>query len=87
MTTRYRAGTAPCLAKLRGRAAGTQPAVNDGKTEAEFIAFRQARDSTPAAPTLWLPSIQVHTSAGRFLEAKAKRLTRNNHFSYLAFSA
>ncbi|MBC7433391.1 MAG: MBL fold metallo-hydrolase [Rubritepida sp.] len=47
------------------------PHVRDGKTEAEFVAFRQARDSTLAAPTLLLPSIQVNIRAGRFPEAEA----------------
>ena len=47
------------------------PHVKDGKTEAEFVAFRQARDSTLAAPTLLLPSIQVNIRAGRFPEAEA----------------
>ena len=47
------------------------PHVKDGKTEAEFVAFRQARDSTLAAPTLLLPSIQVNICAGRFPQAEA----------------
>lgn len=47
------------------------PHVKDGKKEAEFVAFRQARDSTLAAPTLLLPSIQVNIRAGRFPEAEA----------------
>lgn len=47
------------------------PHVKDGKTEAEFVAFRQARDSTLAAPTLLLPSIQVNIRAGRFPAAEA----------------
>lgn len=47
------------------------PHVKDGKTEAEFVAFRQARDSTLATPTLLLPSIQVNIRAGRFPEAEA----------------
>lgn len=47
------------------------PHVKDGTTEAEFVAFRQARDSTLAAPMLLLPSIQVNIRAGRFPEAEA----------------
>lgn len=47
------------------------PHVKDGTTEAAFVAFRQARDSTLAAPTLLLPSIQVNIRAGRFPEAEA----------------
>ena len=46
------------------------PHVKNGKTEAEFVAFRQARDSTLAAPTLLLPSIQVNIRAGHFPEAE-----------------
>lgn len=42
------------------------PHVKDGKTEEEFVAFRQRRDATLAAPTLLLPSIQVPIRAGRF---------------------
>ncbi|NDG49187.1 MAG: MBL fold metallo-hydrolase, partial [Rhodospirillales bacterium] len=49
----------------------SNPHVKDGKTEAEFVAFRHARDSTLAAPTLLLPSIQVNIRAGRFPEAEA----------------
>lgn len=40
--------------------------VGAGRTEAEFVATRQARDSTLAAPTLLLPSIQVNIRAGAF---------------------
>lgn len=47
------------------------PHMKDGKTEAEFVAFRQARDSTLAAPTLLLPSIQVNIRAGRFPVAES----------------
>ena len=47
------------------------PHVKEGTTEAEFVAFRQARDSTLAAPTLLLPSIQVNIRAGRFPQAEA----------------
>ncbi|MBP0464197.1 MBL fold metallo-hydrolase [Roseomonas sp. PWR1] len=47
------------------------PHVKDGTTEAAFVAFRQRRDSTLAAPTLLLPSIQVNIRAGRFPEAEA----------------
>ncbi len=47
------------------------PHVKHGTTEAEFVAFRQARDSTLVAPTLLLPSIQVNIRAGRFPAAEA----------------
>ncbi|PZR33947.1 MBL fold metallo-hydrolase [Caulobacter segnis] len=38
--------------------------VHDGVDEAEFVALRQARDATLAAPTLILPSLQVNIRAG-----------------------
>ena len=38
--------------------------VHDGVGEAEFVAMRQARDATLAAPTLILPSLQVNIRAG-----------------------
>ena len=39
--------------------------VRDGIGENEFVAMRQARDSTLEVPTLILPSIQVNVRAGR----------------------
>jgi glyoxylase-like metal-dependent hydrolase (beta-lactamase superfamily II) len=47
------------------------PHVKDGKTEAEFVAFRQGRDAKLSAPTLLLPAIQVNIRAGRFPEAES----------------
>ena len=47
------------------------PHLKDGMPEAEFVAFRQARDSTLAAPTLLLPAIQLIIGTGRFPEAEA----------------
>lgn len=47
------------------------PHVKDGVTEAEFVAFREARDATLSAPTLLLPSIQVNIRAGRFPAAES----------------
>ncbi len=38
--------------------------VHEGISEAEFVAMRQARDATLAAPRLILPSIQVNIRAG-----------------------
>jgi glyoxylase-like metal-dependent hydrolase (beta-lactamase superfamily II) len=38
--------------------------VHDGVDEAGFVAMRQARDATLAAPTLILPSLQVNIRAG-----------------------
>ena len=40
--------------------------VHRGVSEAEFVALRNRRDATLAAPTLLLPSIQVNIRAGRF---------------------
>jgi glyoxylase-like metal-dependent hydrolase (beta-lactamase superfamily II) len=44
--------------------------LRGGVTEAEFVAMRQTRDATLAAPTLLLPSIQVNIRAGRFPQAE-----------------
>ncbi|WP_269715411.1 MBL fold metallo-hydrolase [Caulobacter sp. NIBR2454] len=38
--------------------------VHDSVGEAEFVAMREARDATLAAPTLILPSLQVNIRAG-----------------------
>lgn len=38
--------------------------VHDGVDEEDFVALRQARDATLAAPTLILPSLQVNIRAG-----------------------
>jgi glyoxylase-like metal-dependent hydrolase (beta-lactamase superfamily II) len=45
--------------------------VHDGVPEEAFVAMRQARDSTLAAPRLLLPSIQVNIRAGNFPPAEA----------------
>ncbi len=45
--------------------------VHDGVPEDAFVAMRQARDSTLAAPRLLLPSIQVNIRAGNFPPAEA----------------
>jgi glyoxylase-like metal-dependent hydrolase (beta-lactamase superfamily II) len=39
--------------------------VHDGVSESDFVAMRNARDATLAAPTLLLPSIQVNVRAGK----------------------
>ena len=44
--------------------------VGNGASEEAFVAMRNARDATLAAPTLLLPSIQVNIRAGRFPEAE-----------------
>jgi glyoxylase-like metal-dependent hydrolase (beta-lactamase superfamily II) len=38
--------------------------IHDGVSEAEFVAMRQARDSTLAPPVLILPSLQVNIRGG-----------------------
>jgi glyoxylase-like metal-dependent hydrolase (beta-lactamase superfamily II) len=43
--------------------------VGGGKSEAEFVAMRKARDATLGMPTLILPAIQVNIRAGRFPDA------------------
>lgn len=45
--------------------------VHDGISEEAFVAMRQARDATLAAPKLILPSIQVNIRAGRLPPADA----------------
>jgi glyoxylase-like metal-dependent hydrolase (beta-lactamase superfamily II) len=42
-----------------------------GKTEEEFVAWRNARDATLAAPTLLFPSIQANIRAGKLPEAES----------------
>lgn len=44
--------------------------LKDGVSEDDFVAMRQKRDATLAAPTLLLPSIQVNIRAGRFPQAE-----------------
>ena len=44
--------------------------VHDGVGEEAFVAMREARDQTLAAPRLLLPSIQVNIRAGRFPAAE-----------------
>lgn len=45
--------------------------VHDGVGADAFVAMRQRRDATLAAPTLLLPSIQVNIRAGRWPEAES----------------
>jgi glyoxylase-like metal-dependent hydrolase (beta-lactamase superfamily II) len=42
-----------------------------GKSEAEFVAMRTARDKTLSLPNLILPSVQVNMRGGRFPPAEA----------------
>lgn len=42
-----------------------------GKSEDEFVAWREARDATLAAPLLLMPSIQTNIRAGELPEAEA----------------
>jgi glyoxylase-like metal-dependent hydrolase (beta-lactamase superfamily II) len=44
--------------------------VGAGKSEDDFVAMRESRDATLAAPTLLLPSIQVNIRAGKFPPAE-----------------
>lgn len=44
--------------------------VHEGVTEDEFVALRESRDATLAAPTLLLPSIQVNIRAGNLPPAE-----------------
>jgi len=52
--------------------------IHDDVGEDAFVAMRQARDATLAAPALFNPSIQVNIRAGRFppLEANGSRYIR-----------
>ena len=46
--------------------------VRDGVGEADFVAMREARDATLAAPVLILPSLQVNIQAGALPEPSGK---------------
>lgn len=46
--------------------------VHDGVGEADFVAMREARDATLAAPVLILPSLQVNIQAGALPAPSAK---------------
>lgn len=46
--------------------------VHEGITEDAFVAMREARDATLAAPTLILPSLQVNIRGGALPEASAR---------------
>jgi glyoxylase-like metal-dependent hydrolase (beta-lactamase superfamily II) len=47
------------------------PHVHDGVSEEEYVAMREARDSTLSAPTLLIPSIQVNMRAGKLPPAES----------------
>lgn len=47
------------------------PQLRADTSEAEFVAFREARDATLAAPRLLFPSVQVNVDAGRLPEPEA----------------
>jgi len=51
--------------------------IHDGVSEADFVAMRQKRDKTLAAPNLLLPSVQVNIRAGQLPKAES------NGVSYL----
>ena len=42
-----------------------------GKSEDEFVAWREARDATLATPLLLMPAIQTNIRAGKLPEAEA----------------
>ena len=46
--------------------------VHDGVAETDFVAMRETRDATLAAPTLILPSLQVNIQAGALPEPSGK---------------
>lgn len=46
-----------------------------GKSEEEFVAMREARDATLAAPLLLLPSIQTNIRAGKLPPAESNGVT------------
>ncbi|MEJ2376262.1 MAG: MBL fold metallo-hydrolase [Pseudolabrys sp.] len=54
-----------------GEERGRNVHVHEGVSEEEFVAMRQNRDKTLAAPLLLLPSIQVNIRAGHFPPAEA----------------
>jgi glyoxylase-like metal-dependent hydrolase (beta-lactamase superfamily II) len=54
-----------------GEERGRNVHVHEGVSEKEFVAMRQNRDKTLAAPLLLLPSIQVNIRAGHFPPAEA----------------
>ncbi len=54
-----------------GEERASNPHVRDGIGEDEFVARREARDATLAAPTLLMPSIQANMRAGHLPPADA----------------
>lgn len=49
--------------------------IHDGVSETDFVAMRQRRDKTLAAPALLLPSIQVNIRAGQLPKAESNGVT------------
>ena len=47
-----------------GRGAGRNIHIGNGRSEAEFVAMRTARDKTLSMPALLIPSIQINIRAG-----------------------
>ncbi|OIQ06409.1 MAG: hypothetical protein AUK60_08025 [Rhodobacteraceae bacterium CG2_30_10_405] len=45
--------------------------IGAGRSKADFVALRQARDATLAMPRLILPSLQVNMRAGQMPEPEA----------------
>jgi hypothetical protein len=65
------------LSDVSGDGSEFDPLFHDGVSEVAFVAMREQRDVTLAAPTLLLPSIQVNVRAGRLPAAE------DNGVSYL----
>lgn len=55
---------APACETTIGEQKGSNIHVREDTTEAEFVALREARDATLAAPALIIPSLQVNLRAG-----------------------
>ena len=49
--------------------------VGGGKSEDDYVAMREKRDATLAAPNLLMPSIQVNMRAGKLPPAEANGVT------------
>jgi glyoxylase-like metal-dependent hydrolase (beta-lactamase superfamily II) len=58
-------GRAPAWQTTIGRSKRDNPQLDATTTKAEFVAMRDARDRTLAAPRLLYPSVQINLDAGR----------------------
>lgn len=64
------AGQEPRLSSTVAEQRAANIHLQDGVTEAEFVAMRRQRDATLAMPTLLLPSVQVNMRAGHLPPAE-----------------